>query len=165
MGFLDSSKCIYHMAIWHQKFRFFNISNGDLHPFFYLWVEGLVTSIYQIKHMILIVLPKFFRFLLPKFVTAITLWPFVVFRKAEKMSDFRIINHEKIHFRQQIELLVIPFYLIYILEFLFLLILKRNWDSAYRSISFEKEAYLFEKDFGYLKGRKFFAMWRSVKKA
>jgi len=115
--------------------------------------------------MILIVLPKFFRFLLPKFVTAITLWPFVIFRKPEKVSDLRIINHEKIHLKQQIELLIILFYLIYVFEFLFLLVLKRNWNLAYRSISFEKEAYLFDTDFGYLKQRKLFAMWRSVKKS
>ena len=38
----------------------------------------------------------------------ITLWPFIVLNKHEKGKE-ALLNHERIHLRQQIELLVIPF--------------------------------------------------------
>lgn len=55
------------------------------------------------------------------------------------------------------ELLYIPFYIIYLLEWLIRLFLPGN---AYRNISFEKESYNNEYNFDYLKNRKKFAMWR-----
>lgn len=63
---------------------------------------------------------------------AISIWPFIFVRKdcSFNSTDF---NHERIHLRQQIELLVIPFYIIYFIEWIF---------KGYRNISFEKEAYL-----------------------
>ncbi len=67
------------------------------------------------------------------------------------------INHERIHLRQQIELLIIPFFLVYGLEFLIRLIQYRNWHLAYRNISFEREAYRKEKDLDYLKSRSIFS--------
>lgn len=69
------------------------------------------------------------------------------------------INHEKIHTAQMRELLYLGFYLIYLFEWLFLLI--KNPKTAYRSISFEKEAYKNEKDMNYLSKRKHYAQWRS----
>lgn len=64
-----------------------------------------------------------------------------------------LINHEKIHLRQQLELLVLPFFFIYIVEFLIRLLQFRSWKLAYRNISFEREAYGNEKDLDYLKTR------------
>lgn len=81
---------------------------------------------------------------------AITLWPFIFVRK-ECPFDEIDLNHEKIHLKQQLELLVIPFFLIYIFESIF---------KKYRNISFEKEAYKWEEDLGYLKRRKHYAQWR-----
>jgi len=43
-------------------------------------------------------------------VYAITLWPFVFIRDH---GDEVTINHEKIHLRQQVELLILGFYLLY----------------------------------------------------
>jgi len=101
-----------------------------------------------------------FRFLLPKSVTAITIWPFIVFREAKDKTNARVINHERIHIRQQIELFVIPFYVIYLMEYLFLLLKHKNHSTAYSNISFEREAYSNDNNFTYLSSRKPWAMWR-----
>ena len=81
---------------------------------------------------------------------AITLWPFIFVRKECSFSEIDL-NHESIHGRQQLELLIIPFYLIYIVEWIF---------KGYRNISFEKEAYSNQNNLDYLKTRKLFAQWR-----
>lgn len=52
-----------------------------------------------------------------------------------------IINHEEIHTQQMKELLYIGFYLWYIIEWFIKLIYYRNFYKAYRTISFEREAY------------------------
>lgn len=90
---------------------------------------------------------------------AITLWPFVIVRSADLKNNLKLINHEKIHIRQQLELLVVPFYLLYCLEFLIHLIVLRNWNKAYRRISFEKEAYQHESDLNYLNNRLFWSFF------
>lgn len=68
------------------------------------------------------------------------------------------MNHEFIHFRQQIELLILPFYIIYILNYLINLILYHNHQQAYRNILFEREAYENDAKLNYLADRKF-ASW------
>jgi hypothetical protein len=99
--------------------------------------------------------------LLPKNVVAITLYPFIVINKNKTINDC-VINHEKIHLRQQIELLILPFYVWYIIEYLLKLIKYKNSDRAYRVISFEKEAYLYEHDLLYLKRRKSFSFLKHL---
>ena len=64
-----------------------------------------------------------------------------------------LINHEKIHLKQQLELLIIPFFIIYTVEFLIRLFQYKKWELSYRNISFEREAYNNEKDFNYLETR------------
>lgn len=93
-------------------------------------------------------------------ITAITLFPFILLRKKEFKSDVVLLNHEKIHLRQQLELLVVPFYILYLAEFGIRYLKLRNSDKAYRAISFEQEAYAEEADFEYLKHRKF---WSFIK--
>lgn len=70
------------------------------------------------------------------------------------------INHESIHIAQMKELGYIGFYILYLMEFLYKLIKLRNAHEAYRNISFEKEAYKFERYLFYLKERECFAMWK-----
>lgn len=65
------------------------------------------------------------------------------------------MNHERIHLRQQAELLVLPFFIWYGFEFLFRWAHCKNRQQAYRNISFEREAYTNEKDLDYLKKRPF----------
>ena len=81
-------------------------------------------------------------------------------RKNAKLSD-STLNHESIHTAQMKELLYIPFYLLYGLEWLVKLI-KNGFKghSAYRDISFEKEAYNNEHDLNYLKTRQHYAEWK-----
>lgn len=71
--------------------------------------------------------------------------------------DRYVVNHERIHTAQQRELLFIPFYLFYILEWLARLLMYRNRHDAYMNISFEREAYRFGHDLGYLQRRKPYA--------
>ena len=59
---------------------------------------------------------------------------------------------ENIHGKQQLELLIIFFYLIYLVEWII---------KGYRNISFEKEAYSNQDNLNYIEWiRKPFAMWR-----
>ena len=74
--------------------------------------------------------------------------------------DKYVVNHERIHTAQQKEMLWIPFYVAYILEWLFKLLKYRNSHRAYMDISFEREAYTHGHDLTYLSRRKHFAQWR-----
>lgn len=90
------------------------------------------------------------------------IFPFVILRRNEQKSDAVMVNHERIHIRQQMELLVVFFYLWYGVEFLCRWVQYRSKDKAYRNISFEREAYQNEKDPGYLKRRSFWSFWNYV---
>ena len=90
-------------------------------------------------------------------VCAITLYPLIILN--EVCDHPVIINHEKIHLRQQRELWIIPFYVLYILYWLRGKVQGMTNQNAYMSIPFEKEAYKFQDDFDYLSNRKPYA-WR-----
>ncbi len=77
--------------------------------------------------------------------------------------DETVINHEQIHTAQQRELLFIPFYLLYFIEWLFRLVRHRNWKDAYFAISFEREAYAHGDDLAYLKRRKLYEWIKYLK--
>ena len=94
------------------------------------------------------------KFFVPNGYAAIALFPFIFFKKQEYITDRRI-NHEKIHLRQQIEMLIIPFYLLYGIHFLYNIIC--GISHPYRNIVFEIEAYNNESSKTYLKTRGFFA--------
>ncbi|HUH32554.1 MAG TPA: hypothetical protein VLZ28_01295 [Daejeonella sp.] len=88
------------------------------------------------------------------------LFPFILVKTKTLKLNKAIINHEKIHLRQQLELLLIPFYTLYLLNYLLNLIYYLHHDKAYRNIVFEREAYAKERDFDYLKHRGFCAWMR-----
>lgn len=96
------------------------------------------------------------RFLLRKNFSGICLWPFLLVNDRKLKKDRIFINHEKIHYRQQMELVVLLFYLWYTTEFLWKWMKYKNSYIAYKNISFEREAYTNEKDLNYLKKRPFF---------
>ncbi len=102
------------------------------------------------------------RFLLRKGFNGITLWPFIILRKKEMRSDTCMLNHERIHLRQQLELLVFPFYVWYVIEYVIRLLQYKNRQQAYRNISFEREAYTHEKDLDYLKKRSFWFFFNFI---
>lgn len=91
------------------------------------------------------------------FATAIALYPFILVENENIRENSIVINHEKIHLRQQIELLLIFFYLIYAIEYLVGRINGKNHFDAYRNISFEKEAYANEENLHYLKEKPLFS--------
>lgn len=81
----------------------------------------------------------------------------LVFSK-KKLDDVER-NHEFIHTLQQRELLFIGFYLLYLTEWIIRLAITRNFNKAYYTLSFEKEAYANQKNLEYKKNRRHFA-WR-----
>src|SRR5690554_6953564 len=100
------------------------------------------------------------KFWVPKGFDGIAIFPFVFVRDvfwAEKKS---FINHEKIHLRQQIEMFIGFFFIWYGLEFLIRLIQYKNFKTAYRNISFEREAYANEQNINYLEKRRLFSFLR-----
>lgn len=74
-----------------------------------------------------------------------------------------VINHERIHTAQQRELLFIPFYIVYLIEWLIRLFQYKNWKDAYYNISFEREAYKHGNDLQYLKKRKHYSWIKYLK--
>ena len=75
-----------------------------------------------------------------------------------------VINHELIHTQQQKELLFIPFYILYILEWLIRLVQYRKQHEAYMNISFEREAYKYGHDLSYLAKRKPYSWTKFLRK-
>ncbi len=71
-------------------------------------------------------------------------------------------RHETIHFQQQIELLFVFQWVLYVLFWLINLIRFRDGAVAYREIPFEREAYRNEHDEKYLQVRKRFAWLHHV---
>lgn len=80
-------------------------------------------------------------------VRGLAFWPFI-FVASNTVIDDELINHERIHLKQQIELLILPFYIWYLIAY---------YRKGYMNVSFEKEAYKNEKDLLYLKKRSIFA--------
>lgn len=103
-----------------------------------------------------------FKYLLPKGYRGITLFPFIFLLQKEDKRNSVLVNHERIHIRQQLELLIIPFFICYGIEFLVKLIQYKNRAEAYRNISFEREAYANEKDLDYLKKRSFWSFFKFI---
>ncbi len=93
-------------------------------------------------------------------VGGIAIFPFIILRESRKKDKFLyvLINHETIHFKQALELLVIPFYILYLLFWAFNLFKYGfNAKEAYRNIPFEKEANAKELDRYYLETRKLYS--------
>jgi hypothetical protein len=88
-------------------------------------------------------------------VSALALFPFVLLKNKKFRNDTVLINHERIHLRQQLELLVLPFHLWYLMESVVRLVQYCNHRQAYLNISFEREAYFNERDLNYLRERGF----------
>lgn len=109
--------------------------------------------------MILIV----FKYLTPRGFRGLTFYPFVFLADKDDKLNKVFINHERIHIRQQIELLILPFYLWYFTEYLLRLIQYKDSKKAYYNISFEREAYVNEKDLDYIKQRSFWNFLKYIK--
>lgn len=82
---------------------------------------------------------------------------------AKGPCDRRMLNHESIHTAQIKELAYVGFYLWYVVEWLVLLLRRRDTFRAYRDISFEREAYANEGDFTYLGRRRRYSFIRYLR--
>ena len=92
---------------------------------------------------------------------AINICGILFVKNGAKMSDVDI-NHEKIHTDQMKYMLWIFFYLWYVIEWFLKLFIYWNSHTAYRNISFEREAYANEDNLDYLKTRKLYAWWKYI---
>jgi len=100
------------------------------------------------------------KYLVPKGYIGITLYPFIIVRESKLAAHPVLLNHERIHLCQQLELLVLPFYVWYVAEYFIRLLHYKNKKQAYLNISFEREAYANEGNPAYTKTRKF---WNFIK--
>ncbi|MEE9348911.1 MAG: hypothetical protein V3U80_02580 [Flavobacteriaceae bacterium] len=90
---------------------------------------------------------------------AITIWPIIIINKKYK-GDKVLVNHEKIHIKQQLELLWLPFFIWYFIEFIIRYVQYKNWNEAYLNLSFEREARDNEWNLNYLKTRKWYGFFK-----
>ncbi|MEZ4810743.1 MAG: hypothetical protein R2819_10315 [Allomuricauda sp.] len=97
-----------------------------------------------------------FRHFFYKNYVGLSLWPFIFLKEDSLKTDEILINHERIHLKQQRELLLLPFYILYFSEWLLRTALYLDSYRAYQNISFEREAYAHERDMEYLSQRKTF---------
>ncbi len=102
------------------------------------------------------------KFLFHKNYVGLTLWPFIILKNDALKNDLYLINHEKIHLRQQKEMLIIPFYLFYVIEWLVRTVFYLNSYKAYQNLSFEREAYRNEHNLNYLYERRPFSFYRHL---
>ncbi len=100
------------------------------------------------------------KYLVPKGYMGLTIFPFIFLKYKGLKKSATLVNHEKIHLRQQLELLILPFYIWYGLEFLIRYLQHKNGYIAYKNISFEREAYCNDNNLDYLKSR---AFWQFLK--
>lgn len=97
--------------------------------------------------------PRFLKILQSLFrmkftLNGLAIFPFIFVRDQKSKSNLVLINHERIHFRQQLEMLFIGFIFWYYIAM---------FRKGYRGISFEKEAYANQNNLNYLKKRPWFA--------
>jgi hypothetical protein len=80
------------------------------------------------------------KYLIPNGFRGLTIFPFVFLSDKKDKVNLALLNHEKIHIRQQMELLVVFFFIWYGIEFLVRWLQYKNRREAYVNISFEREA-------------------------
>lgn len=93
------------------------------------------------------------NFLVPSGYKAMTIFPFIFYRGDMNIVTF---NHESIHIRQQLELLIIPFFIWYFIDYIYKLCKYGSHKKAYYNIVFEREAYANQDDISYLGKRKWY---------
>ncbi len=83
-------------------------------------------------------------------IGGLAILPFIFVPDKRCKEDEVLINHEKIHLRQQLELFFIGFVILYFIAL---------YRKGYMGISFEKEAYQNQHNLNYLKTRPWFS-WK-----
>lgn len=86
----------------------------------------------------------------------------ILFTKSDYLSPITI-NHERIHTKQMLEMLIVFYYLWYCIEYVIVRFCHRKQNAAYHDISFEEEAHNNDDNLHYLDNRKHFAWWKYVR--
>lgn len=86
----------------------------------------------------------------------------ILFTKSDYLNP-TTINHERIHTKQMLELLIVGYYLWYIIEYIIVRFCHKKQNDAYHDISFEEEAHNNDNNLHYLDNRKHFAWWKYVR--
>lgn len=84
---------------------------------------------------------------------------FIWITRSAKDLERIVINHEKIHFRQQVEMFFIPHWFLYVWYYCQMRLKGMDHNRAYLNNPFEREAYENEHNLEYLVSRPKFA-WR-----
>ena len=92
---------------------------------------------------------------------AINLFGILFVRKKAIIGSIDI-NHESIHTAQMKEMLYIPYYIWYGIEWLIRFMCCLGNKKAYRLVGFEQEAYTHEQDMQYLQNRKHFCWFTYI---
>ena len=98
-----------------------------------------------------------FKHFFYKNYVGLSFWPFIILKNDSLKDDSVLINHEKIHLKQQQELLIVPFYVLYIFEWLVRSLIHLSFYRGYQNISFEQEAYHNEHNLNYPSERRVFS--------
>ncbi len=94
---------------------------------------------------------------------AITFYPFLFVRE-DKRNFEELIRHETIHIRQQLELLIVGAWLLYLFEYWYALYIKKfDARQAYYYTALEQEAHRNAMNENYLKERKPYAMCKYIR--
>ncbi len=104
-------------------------------------------------------------FIFPSTFNALAIWPFIILKEPELNGDPVLMHHERIHLKQQLELLWFFFFFLYLGEFLAKIIIYRDFKRAYRNISFEREAYAHEHDKDYIDRKPLWSFVRYLREA
>ena len=110
---------------------------------------------------------KFFSVIFGEEIMGLTIFPYIFIKTKDTTEDDaennaeedgirydHILNHEKIHYEQYKETLVVGYIIIYIINFFINLLYYRNINTAYRNILLEREAYEYMDDLEYLQSSK-----------
>ena len=103
------------------------------------------------------------KYLIPKGFSGLTIFPFIFLKEKKDVSNPVMMQHEKIHIRQQMELLILPFFIWYGIEYFIRILQYKNKHLAYRNISFEREAYANESENNFLQKRRFWNFLKYLK--
>jgi len=85
-------------------------------------------------------------------ILGIAIFPFIIIKKDYKKED-ALINHERIHIIQQLEMFIIPFYVLYFYY---------NITRGYRNNPFEIEAFDNDDNLDYLKDRELYSWTKHI---
>lgn len=94
----------------------------------------------------------------------INIFSLIFTRDKSKITDIEY-NHKKIHLKQMQEMLWLPFYIWYGIEYLIVSLarLSDKQGDRYHDVSFEEEAYNNDTNLDYCKQRKHFAWLKYIK--